>query len=76
MVVAKVRERLEVSKQTTCRFHIESFNHKKQNEIAGEEQYRVAISKRFTAFGNLYAEVDVNRAWKTIRENISISAKV
>jgi hypothetical protein len=76
-VVAKVRERLEVSIQTTCRFHIESFNHKKLNEIAGKEQYRVAISKRFAAFGNLDAEADVNRAWKTIKENIStsISAK-
>jgi hypothetical protein len=32
-VVAKVRERLAVGKQTTYRFHVERFNLKKINEV-------------------------------------------
>jgi hypothetical protein len=38
LVVAKFRERLPVSKQTTHRIHIERFNPKKLNEVAGKEQ--------------------------------------
>ncbi|PNF32224.1 hypothetical protein B7P43_G18020 [Cryptotermes secundus] len=39
LVVAKVRERLAVSKQTTHRVHMERFNLKKLNEVEGKEQY-------------------------------------
>jgi hypothetical protein len=38
LVVAKVRKRLAVSKQTTHRDHMESFNVKTLNEIEGKEQ--------------------------------------
>jgi hypothetical protein len=47
----------------------------KLNEVEGKEQYRIEISNRFAALENLDAEVDINRAWETIRENINISAK-
>jgi endonuclease/exonuclease/phosphatase family metal-dependent hydrolase len=53
LLVAGVRERLAVSKQTTHRFQMERFNHKKLNEIEGKEQYRVEISNRFPALENL-----------------------
>jgi hypothetical protein len=43
-VVAKVRERLAVSKQTTHRVHMERFNLKKLSEVEGKERYRVEIS--------------------------------
>jgi hypothetical protein len=49
LVVAKVRERLAVSKQATHRVHMERFNLKKLNEVEGKEQYCVEISNRFTA---------------------------
>jgi hypothetical protein len=75
LVVAKVRERQTVSKQTATRVHMERFNLKKLNEVEGKEQYRVEISNRSAALENLYTEVDVNKAWETIRENIKISAK-
>jgi hypothetical protein len=74
-VVAKVRERLEVSEQTAHRIHMERFNLKKLNKVEGKEQYHVEISKRFAALENLDNEVDVNKAWETIGENINISAK-
>jgi hypothetical protein len=54
---------------------MERFSLKKLNEVGGEEWYRIELSNRFAALENLYAEVDINRAWETIRENIRISAK-
>jgi hypothetical protein len=70
LVVTKVTERLIVSKQTAYRFHMERFNLKKLNEI----EYLVEISNRFATLEN-YAEVDINRAWETIGENIKVTAK-
>jgi hypothetical protein len=52
LIVAKVRERLAVSKQTTHRVHMESFSVKKLNEVEGKEQYHVEIPNRFTALEN------------------------
>jgi hypothetical protein len=74
-VVAQVRERLAVSKQTAHRVHMERFSLSKLNEVEDKEQYRVEISNRFAALENLDTEVDFNRVWETIRENIKISAK-
>jgi hypothetical protein len=64
-----------VSKQTAHRVQMERFNLKKLNEVEGKEQYRVEISNMFAALEKLDTEVDVNKAWETIRENIKISAK-
>jgi hypothetical protein len=36
-VVAKVRKRLAMSKQTTHRVHMKKFNLKKLNEVEGKE---------------------------------------
>jgi hypothetical protein len=55
---------------------MERFNLKKLNEVQGKEPYRVEISNRFAALENLEAELDIDRAWETIREDIKISAKV
>jgi hypothetical protein len=54
---------------------MERLNLKNLNEVEGKEQYHVEISNEFSALENLDTEVDVNKAWKTIRENIKISAK-
>jgi hypothetical protein len=54
---------------------MERFNLKKLDKVEGKEQYRVEISNRFAALENLDGDVDINRAWETIRENIKISAK-
>jgi hypothetical protein len=75
-VVAKVRERLAVSKQTTHIFHAEKFTLKKLNGVEGKEHYRVEISNRFAVLENLGAVVDINRDWETIGENIKISARI
>jgi hypothetical protein len=52
LVMAKVRERLAVSKQTMHRFYMERFSLKKLYEIQDKEQSRVVISNRFTALEN------------------------
>jgi hypothetical protein len=46
---------------------MERFNLKKLTEVEGKEQYHVEISNRFAALENLDTEVDINRAWETIR---------
>jgi hypothetical protein len=74
-MLANVRERLAVSKQTTHGFHMEEFNRKKLSEVEGKVQYRVEISNRFAALENLDTGVYIHRAWETIREKIKISAK-
>jgi hypothetical protein len=74
-VVAKIKERLAVSKQTTQRVHMERFKLKKLNEVETKEQYLIEISNRFWTLENLDAEVDINRAWEIIRGNIQFSAK-
>jgi ABC-type hemin transport system ATPase subunit len=68
--VAEVRERPAVSKKTMHRVHMERFNPKELNEVEGKERYRVEISKRLAALENIDTEVDVRKAWETIRENI------
>jgi hypothetical protein len=75
LVVAKVREQLAGNKQRSHRFHMERFNLKKLNEEESKEQYHVEVSNRFAALEDLDAEVEINSAWKMIRENIKISAK-
>jgi hypothetical protein len=50
---------------------MESFNLKNLNK----KQYRAEISNRFTALENLDAEVDINRALETIRQNNKISVR-
>jgi hypothetical protein len=75
VVVAKVKERLAVNKQRSQRFNMERFNFKKLNEVEGKEQFRVEVSNRFAALECLNAEMEINSAWETIRENIQISAK-
>jgi hypothetical protein len=51
-VVAKVRERLTASKQTTHTVHMDRFNLKYLNEVEGKEQCCVEISNRFAALEN------------------------
>jgi len=47
LVVAKVRERLTVSKQETRKFDAERFNVRKLNELEFRKEYQIKISNRF-----------------------------
>jgi hypothetical protein len=46
LVVAKVGERLAVSKQDAQKFDVESFHLKKLNELEVRKQYQIKISNR------------------------------
>ena len=75
LVIAKVRERLAVSKQAAQRFDRQRFNLRKLNEPEVREQYQIEITNRFAALENLDDDEDVNRNWENIKENIQTSAK-
>jgi hypothetical protein len=67
---------MAMSKQTMHRFYMERFDLTKLNEVeVKKEEYWFEISNRLAALEILDAEVDFNRAWETITENIQISAK-
>jgi hypothetical protein len=51
------------------------FNLHRLNEVEFKEQYRVEISDRLAVLDNLDDNVNINKAWETIRENIKISAQ-
>jgi hypothetical protein len=62
LVVAKVRERLEVSKQSAQKIDMERFHVKKLNKGDIKEQYHVTIRKKSAALENLEDSGDTNRA--------------
>jgi hypothetical protein len=56
---------------------MERFNLKRLNDMVVKEQNQVKISNRFVALENLDDDdddVDINRAWESIRENMKASA--
>ena len=69
-MVAKVRERLAVIKETPQRFDGERFNLRKLNDLEVGKEYQVEITNRFAALENLSDDKDINRAWENIKENI------
>ena len=74
-VVAKVRERLAVSKGAAQKFVVERFNLKKLNELEVRKQYQIENSNRFAALENLDVSEDINMAWEITKGNIKTSAK-
>jgi hypothetical protein len=56
VVVAKVRERLAVNKETSQRFHMERFSLKKLNDLKGKGQFHVEVSNRLAALEDLDAK--------------------
>jgi hypothetical protein len=75
LVVAKVRERLAVSKQSEQKFDRERFNLSKLNELVVSKQYQNEFTNRFAALENLSDGKNINKAWESIKENIKTSAK-
>jgi hypothetical protein len=71
--VAKLKERLSVSKRARQKFDLERFDLRKLDDVEVKEKYQVEISNRFVQ--NLDESLDINNAWEGIRENIKTSAK-
>ena len=70
LVVAKVRERLAVSKHVAQKFDGEGFNLRKLNELDVRKQYNIEITNRLAALENLSDGEEINMAWENIKENI------
>jgi hypothetical protein len=71
LVVAKVRDRLAVSKRMVKKMDLERFNLKQLNEEEVKEQYQIKIKNKFASLENLDDNKDINSAWDTIRQNIN-----
>jgi hypothetical protein len=67
--VAKLRERISVSKQARQKFDLR-FDLKKL-----KKKYQVEISNRYATLESFDESFDINNAWESIRENIKTSAK-
>jgi hypothetical protein len=73
--VAKLRERISVSKQARQNFDSQGFDLKKLDDAEVREKYQVEISNRFAALESLDESFDINNAGESIRENVKTSAK-
>jgi len=73
--VAKLRERISVSKWARQKFDLERFDLKKLNDVEVKEKYQVEIWNRFAALENLDEGFGINNAWEIIRENIKNSER-
>ena len=73
-MVAKVRERLEVSKQIAQYSDMGRLNLKKLNELEVRKQYEVKMSNRFAALEYLIDSEGKNRTSENIKDNIKTSA--
>jgi len=70
-VVAKVRERLAVSKLVAQNSDAGRFNLRKITDLEVRKQYQITVSKKFAALENLQINEDINRACENIKENFS-----
>jgi hypothetical protein len=73
-VVAKFRDRLVVCK-TAKQNCVRRDKATELNAVEGRKQYDVIISNRPPDLENLDDDVDINRAWETILENIKSPSK-
>jgi hypothetical protein len=64
LMVAKVREKLSVSKRTAQNFGMERFNLKILNDVEVKEHCPVKISNRFAAVAHLDVDMDITRVWE------------
>ena len=73
LVVAKVRERLAISKQAAHRFDGEIFNLRKLNELEVRKQYQIEITNRFAALENVSEDEDINGVGRTLKKISNLS---
>jgi hypothetical protein len=75
MVVAKLRERISVSKRVRQNFDLQRFDLKKLDDVEVKEKYQVEISNIHEALENFDESFYINNSCESIRENIKTSAK-
>jgi hypothetical protein len=60
LVMAKLRERISVSKQARHKFDVERFDLKKLNDVDVKEKYQVEISNTLANLESLDESFDIN----------------
>jgi hypothetical protein len=75
LLLAKLRERISVSKGARQKSDSERFDLRKLDDVEVKEKYQLEISNRFAALESLDDSIDTNSAWKSIRANTETSAK-
>jgi hypothetical protein len=73
--VAKLKERISVSKRARQKCDLERFDLKNLDDVQIKEKYQVEVSNRFATLEILDESFDINNAWESIGENIKTSAK-
>jgi hypothetical protein len=73
--VAKLWERISLSKRARQKFDSERFGLKKLDDLEVKEKFQVEIPNIFAALESSDNSFDINNAWKSIRENIQTSSK-
>jgi len=68
--VAKLRERISVSKRARQKFDLERCDLKKLDDVEVKEKYQVEISNRFATLESLDENFDINNTWESIGENV------
>jgi hypothetical protein len=72
LVVAKVGEKLAVSKRAGKKMDLERFIVKELNEEEVKEQYQVTMKNKFAALENIDDNGEVSRTRVATRENVKI----
>jgi hypothetical protein len=49
-------------------FDVERVNLKKLDDLESKEVYEVKVSNRFAAFGSVDNNVDISRAWESVKK--------
>ena len=62
LVVAKVRERLAISKHAAQKLDGERFNLRKLKDLEVKKQYQIEITNSFAALGNISDDGDIYTA--------------
>jgi hypothetical protein len=75
LVVAKLRERISVSKRVRQTFDLERFHLQKLGDVEVKEKYQVELSNRFAASETLDENFYINNVWEIVRKNIKTTAK-
>jgi hypothetical protein len=73
--VAKLRDRISLSKGARLNFDLERVDLKNLDDVEVKEKYQVEISNRFATLESLDESFDINNAWESIGGNIKSSTK-
>jgi hypothetical protein len=74
--VAKLRERISVSKRASQNFNLEGHDLQNIDDVEVKEKHQVEISNRFGALENMDGNLYINSAWESIRKISRFQLKI